>query len=136
MISSNSRRRVAGALISMWKRTSISFFFSSRSYQRSSALSASLKLMAEAVMYRPPSSPVFSKITGVWPRCLSTSAHSMPPMPPPMMATFLGLRVGTILYLLCCIVLGVSAQRARCSESSMGCMLGVPADLLKLKQAL
>ena len=87
-------------------------------------------------MYRPPSSPDFSKMTGVWPRCFSTSAHSMPPMPPPMMATFLGFLVGTILYLLCCMVEGVSAQRARCRESSMGCMLGVPSDLLKLKQAL
>ena len=65
MTSSNSRRSVAGALISIWKRTSMLFFFSSRSYQRSSALSASLKLMAAAVMYRPPSWPDFSKITGV-----------------------------------------------------------------------
>ncbi len=48
----------------------------------------------------------------------------------------LRLRVGTILYLLCCMVVGVRAQRARCRESSMGCMFGVPLDFLKLKQPL
>src|SRR5699024_5652492 len=105
-------------------------------YHSMSCLSFSLKDIDEAVMNRPPSLSVFSKMTGLCPRRLSTRAHSMPPMPPPMIATVLGLVVGTILYLLCCIVGGVSAQRARCIESHRGCRLFVPLYLAMLKQPL
>ena len=56
--------------------------------------------------------------------------------PAPTIATFLGLLVGTILYLLCCIVEGVRAQRASWSESNRGCVFAVCFDLAKLKQAL
>ena len=111
-------------------------FSISRLYQSMSSLSFSLKDMLEAVMNSPPRVSVFSKITGVCPRFFSTRAHSMPPMPPPMTATFFGLVVGTILYLLCCMVCGVSAQRARCIVSSMLCRLIVPLYLAMLKQPL
>jgi len=60
----------------------------------------------------------------------------MPPMPPPMMATFFGLLVGTILYLLCCMVDGFSAQRPRCRESCVLWMFAVPLNFAKLKQPL
>ena len=135
MISSKPRR-VFTSVTSVFRRTSMPSLATSLRYQRMSSLSFSLKLIADAVRNRPPSSPVFSKMTGVWPRCLSTSAHSMPPMPPPMMATFFGWRVGTILYLLCCMVVGFRAQRARCRESSMLWRFAVPLNFDMLKQPL
>ena len=135
-ITSSKSPRTPISLTSVLSLTGIPASLISRLYQLSSSLSFSLNVIEEAVMNIPPSSPSFSKIVGLCPRFVSTSAHSIPPIPPPMMATFLGLRVGTILYLWLCIVVGFRAQRARCSESSSFCRLGVPLNLAKLKQPL
>src|SRR5699024_8195241 len=135
-IISSKPPRVLMSLISVLTRTSMPVRAISFLYHSMSCLSFSLKDMEEAVMNRPPRRSVFSKMTGLWPRRFSTRAHSMPPMPPPITATFLGLVVGTIVYLLCCIVGGVRAQRARCMESHRGCRLFVPLYLAMLKQPL
>ena len=93
MISSKPPR-VPTSLISVLNLTSMLAFAISRRYQSMSSLSFSLKVMLLAVMNRPPRVSVFSNRTGLCPRLLSMSAHSIPPMPPPMTATFLGFVVG------------------------------------------
>ena len=94
------------------KRISTPLSFISLLYQANSSLSFSLKDGAAAALNTPPSLSDFSKITGLCPRKARTLAASIPAIPPPIMATFFADAAFTILYLLCCIVGGLIAQRA------------------------
>ena len=88
-------------------RSCISFL-----YHSIKALSLSLKSGADAAINTPPSLSVFSYIVTLCPLRASTLADSIPPIPPPITATFLTFLVGTILYFLVCIVLGFNAHLA------------------------
>ena len=67
MMTASNLPMVLTSVTSVLKWTSMPAFSISLLYQRMSSLSFSLKVMAEAVRNRPPSSLVFSKITGMLP---------------------------------------------------------------------